>query len=260
MTTSHPSMGSLVVTEDGSLTILDPALGETYHSRFGARREARELYVEASGLLGHFAQKLVSPFTTTNVLDVGLGLAYNAIETIRAWLEAHQPGNLYIASLENSPDLVTNVISGVAPWTTNWDPKLKAILSTFRNINSQQWQSITKHPHADATLTWEIFLGDARSEPLPYSTVKQWDYIWQDPFSPRCNPTMWDGPWFKKLFQDSHGETILMTYSVARAVREALEEGGWQWTKIKTPSPMKKNWLQARIIYEKNFNTSLSKR
>jgi tRNA U34 5-methylaminomethyl-2-thiouridine-forming methyltransferase MnmC len=224
--------------------MLDPVLGETYHSRFGASREARELYIDASGLVAHFEQTHVLS-QTTHVLDVGLGLAYNAMETIRAWRAAHQPGDLFLASLENSSVIVNNVISGHAPWTSNWDPQLKDILSSFLRISSCQWVCTTKHPLADASLTWEIFLGDAQIEPLPYTSVKQWDYIWQDPFSPRNNPDMWDGPWFKKLFQASHKQTVLMTYSVARTVREALEEGGWQWSKIKTPSPMKKNWLQA---------------
>lgn len=251
---THSTIGPLVATDDGSFTIEDPVHGETYHSRFGARREARELYVEASG----FALRLerssspdhepdVNPNLDheTLVLDVGLGLAYNAIETIRAWRTSTQPFGLRLVSLEQNESLICQITSHNASWTVNWDPELREILKNFRNVCPKKWQATILHPYSKAQLIWEIHQLDASVDPLPYDGEKKWDFIWQDPFSPRINPDMWSDSWFEKLCRNSHGLTRLMTYSVARGVREALSAGGWQWTKIKTGTLLKKNWLMA---------------
>src|SRR4051812_41230934 len=98
---ASPSLGALLTTDDGSLSLLHPDHGEAYHSRLGATAEARLLYIESSGILGAFAAS-----RPTRVLDVGLGLGYNARETLQAWADAPAAGELFIQSLEINPALV----------------------------------------------------------------------------------------------------------------------------------------------------------
>jgi len=98
---SPASLGQILATEDGSLSLIHPDHGEAYHSRLGADTEARLLYIEASGIQARFAA--AAPLA---VLDVGLGLGYNAIHTLEAWANAASPGPLQVVSLEINLALV----------------------------------------------------------------------------------------------------------------------------------------------------------
>jgi tRNA U34 5-methylaminomethyl-2-thiouridine-forming methyltransferase MnmC len=232
------------------MTIADPVHGECYHSKMGARREARELYIECSGILDHFAS---SPKQPTYVLDVGLGLGYNATETIRAWLEAPEPGPLFLVSLEKFSDVIVTLLSPLAPWTLGWDEKITSCLLAVEQIKPGVWRGLISHSNRRDQIIWEIHNIDGSVDDLPHSSgasAWSWDYIWQDPFSPKINPTMWDSSWFQKLAPHVHTGSTLVTYSVARSVKDSLEAAGFQWRKIKphsrnTQGPMKRHWLSA---------------
>jgi tRNA U34 5-methylaminomethyl-2-thiouridine-forming methyltransferase MnmC len=55
---------------------------------------------------------------------------------------------------------------------------------------------------------------------------------------------MWGGEWFSFVGSVTRGGGILMTYSVASSVRDALQDNGWRVEKIPTTT-RKKNWLKA---------------
>ena len=276
-TESTSLLGPLVKTEDGSFTVQDRITGECYHTRMGARREAEELYIKLSGFHDALARL---PATCINVLDVGLGLGYNAASTLEAWLRAPCPPSVLMVSLENNVEVIQSLLKMNAPWTQTWDTRALRALATMTPSGPGQWSCRLSHPSSkgddreslegsttNPVFVWEIFALDAVSEPLPYAresaptekappqryplaknpgeTSFFWDFVWQDPFSPDRNPAMWSSHWFKKLRQQCHPDTRVLTYSVARRVRDALEEAGFTWEKRPTPFPMKKHWLYA---------------
>jgi len=176
-----------------------------------------------------------------NVLDVGLGLGYNALATIDAWHRAVSPGPLHLISLEIDPDLVAAMSSGMASWQDGWPTDwlqwvhgLKDGVACFR------------HPHSRHLLTWEVVTGDAQ-DLLRHVEVGSIHYIWQDPFSPDLNPTMWDAGWFVKLASVAAPGAVLMSYSVARTVKDALTSASWSWERIPA-SGVKRHWLKARKL------------
>ena len=94
---------------------------------------------------------------------------------------------------------------------------------------------------------WRVAVGDARSVQslAALAACGPFDFVWQDPFSPAKNPSMWGAGWFSELADVVRQEGgVLMTYSVARPVREALVAAGWRVEKIPTTT-RKKNWLRA---------------
>ena len=230
-------LAKVVITKDGSRTLEHHTHGECYHSTAGARLEADSLYIKGSGLEAAFASPTNSDALVINVLDVGLGLGYNALATINAWFDSPAPPNLNLISLEIDPDLVKALASGSASWqdgwATNWINWAKSISNNSAVFN---------HPLSTRTLAWAIVVSDAKDQPLPVppSSVH---FIWQDPFSPDLNPTMWDGQWFAKLFAAAAPGAVLMSYSVARSVKDALTSGGWQWERI-AATGVKRHWLK----------------
>ena len=98
-----------------------------------------------------------------------------------------------------------------------------------------------RHQKSQATCKWQVIIGDGIATPLP---DQHFDFIWQDAFSPKKNPDLWSEEWFRKLMKASTENAVLMTYSVARVVKDGLEGAGWHYAKIKAPGK-KKHWLKA---------------
>lgn len=231
--------GELVATADGSLTIRHPLHLETYHSTAGAETEARELYINSSGILNCFAAG-----NPTQVLDVGLGLSYNAMATIDAWLDAESSGALVLTSLESCPGLVEALRAGQAGWTGDWSVRRMDVVAALLNADQGHYFTEIIHPVSGAVCRWTILIGDARNTLA--NIAAQYQFIWQDPFSPEKNPEMWSENWFTSLRSVCASDAVLMSYSVARSVRDALTAAGWQVERFKTPLIQKRNWLRAR--------------
>ncbi len=231
----YSNLGSVVKTDDGSLTVMHPDHGECYHSQGGAEKEALGLYIEKSGIKDFWHSS-----GTSHVLDVGLGLGYNAISTITAWHDCLPEGEHFITSLEINPDLVSALVTGNAPWQENWSAAQKSFCQALSPAGNN-YHAIFNHPKG--RLTWEILIGPAQSV-LPGNLLSI-THVWQDPFSPEKNPDMWGESWFQTVSSMAAPSATLMTYSVAGKVRRALQQTGWDVERIPTTIPNKKQWLKA---------------
>ena len=236
------SLGTPVTTADGSLTMIHPEHGETYHTQAGAMAEARLLYVESSGLAALWQE---GPQCIA-VLDVGLGLGLNAVATLTAWNEASNPGPLVIHSLEINRELVEALASGAAPWQEHWSPGITHFCAQLRLKAPHLYRAKIAHQSAAATATWQIHIHDAATtEVPPPPDASGYTHVWQDPFSPEKNPPLWQAAWFSRVLATASPRCVLMTYSVAGPVRRALAAAGWSWRKLPALLPGKREWLTA---------------
>lgn len=234
--------GTLVETADGSWTIKHEEHGQDFHSTEGAKFEAWQLYIVASGLLDSLRQKTGK---TVAVLDVGMGLGYNACATVAAWYSENDPADLELTSLEIDSRLARALAEDAAPWTRGWDESWLIGPKSLKQIAEQRWRADSLHPNQRSRLAWTIYLGDASTLDIPQVSTK-YQFIWQDPFTPELNPTMWSPAWFEKIRSAAAADVTLMTYSVARVVKDALSAGGWSVTRFRTPG-RKRHWLKAHL-------------
>jgi tRNA 5-methylaminomethyl-2-thiouridine biosynthesis bifunctional protein len=249
------------MTDDGSLSLLHPTLLECFHSKGGARQEAHFLYIEASGVAAPFSLP-----GQVRILDIGLGLGYNAMATIQAFTEAIetpasmqvplQNRTLDLVSLEWDGQLIEQLRTGSAIWQQGWSEdwvswcqalqkvdKIPSLLSHEPNIDDQVVFHATIVPAAGGKINWYVMQGDALK--VAPRLRSGFQYIWQDPFSPKSNPPLWTDDWFRSLFLLADHDCTLMTYSVAGAVRRSLESAGWYAQKIPGQGS-KRQWLRAR--------------
>lgn len=239
--TDNTVFGTLVETADGSWTVRHPEHGQDFHSSEGARFEAWQLYVVASGL----RDALNTPRPLA-VLDVGMGLGYNACATIAAWLAAAAPPSLELTSLEIDPGLVRSLVGGEAPWCRGWNDDWLAGPNALRaTAQKTVYEARLQHPQCEKYLNWTIHIADAATQEIPLAEIP-YLYVWQDPFTPELNPTLWSAEWFARVKNVSAVDVILMTYSVARVVKDALAAGGWAVERIATPG-RKRHWLRAKL-------------
>ena len=229
------NLGELVKTADGSLSIRNPDIDEEYHSTAGAAFESQELYMTRSGFL-----EFLESSDSAAVLDVGLGLGYNALSTIENWLKADSPGNIDLVSLEINEDLVTHLAGGDGPWMENWREDWLKWGKTLEQDKPGLWQGKLQHS-SGSSLNWQVLVGDSSRAEIPNLGFR---FVWQDAFSPKKNPELWSPEWFAKVASVAASDCRLVTYSVARVVKDGLEGGGWDYDRIPAPGK-KKHWLSA---------------
>ena len=73
-------------------------------------------------------------------------------------------------------------------------------------------------------------IGNARETLAKASSlamIPDLDAIFQDPFSPKRNPSLWTVEWFEDLKKLSSSEVTLSTYSSSTSVRKSLQAAGW---------------------------------
>ncbi|SMF45873.1 MnmC family methyltransferase [Pseudobacteriovorax antillogorgiicola] len=230
-------LGVLVKTADGSLTIRNPDIDEEYHSTAGAAFESLELYIRQSCWL-----TAIEEAQDLRVLDVGLGLGYNALTTIDSWMSGSGICNVDMVSLEVQESLVRHLASGTAPWIEGWSSQWLTWAQSLKEQGDGTWVAQIHHT-SGKVCHWTVIVGDSSKMELP---AKGFHFVWQDAFSPKKNPELWSAHWFSKLAAVCDKSVELLTYSVARVVKDGLTEGGWDFERIPAPGK-KKHWLKARL-------------
>ena len=227
-----------VPTKDGSFTIRHPVYEEEFHSKHGARFESEVLYMRVSG----FYDQLQGEESHIDVLDVGLGLGYNALMTLETWFASPGTSSVAMLSLEHTEALVEAMKADDTAWKEGWSDDWKTWSSAIEKVGQNNWQTSFTHPRSGKTFRWVVSIGDGAVADL---SGFAFSYIWQDAFSPKKNPELWTTDWFAKLNQYSAPQVCLVTYSVARQVRDNLEATGWAHEKIPAGG-QKRQWLKAR--------------
>ena len=128
-------------------------IDEDFHSRLGARTESEELYIERSGFVAFLREG-----KKAEILDVGLGLGYNALATITHWMNESQVSDLNIISLEKEAGLVELLCSRSGPWMEDWTREEKALFEAVPlDLAVQRRQIDAKDVRAAATVTTTRF-------------------------------------------------------------------------------------------------------
>ncbi len=235
MLVADNSLDLLVKTDDGSYTIRHKGHGQTYHSNAGALLEARSLYIDSSGI-----KESLNGSPTVNVLDVGLGLGYNALATIDCFMKMPSESPLSLVSLENEIDVFTRLSQGRGEWQKNWPSEWIDYCSCITHVSDKVFEASFKNERGHL-LNWTIIIDDAHQVHL--EKFSPFHFVWQDPFSPEKNPSMWNEKWFRKVLEASSEDVILMSYSVSRVVKDACTSAGFQFERIPA-SGRKRHWLR----------------
>jgi len=229
-----------VLTNDGSFTIRHPVYDEEFHSKTGARRETLELYMKASGYADHL-QICHNPLA---VLDVGLGLGYNALMTIEFWMKGPGLSDLSMLSLEHTEELLEAMTAPETAWKEGWSDEWKLWSSQLQKQADGSWKAQFLHPITQKIFSWSTQVVDGT---IADFSGYSFDFVWQDAFSSKKNPELWTAEWFAKIAAASSPTVTLVTYSVARLVRDNLEASAWKQERIEAGGT-KRQWLRARKV------------
>jgi tRNA U34 5-methylaminomethyl-2-thiouridine-forming methyltransferase MnmC len=219
----------IIETEDKTQTVWSEFFDENCHNLSGAYQETIYNYIEGCQL-----SQLVELHDQVNVFDVGFGIGVGLL-SIDEFLKVHPNKTINYYSIELDEELVIwaikNNLNNVTHVVSNEDG-IRKILFKLNNISVC------------------IFIGDGRItvlEAKKLNLISPLHAIFQDPFSPKKNPTLWTVEWFTLLKELSHPEVYLSTYSSSVSIRKSLLVAGFSIANAKGFGK-KKTMTKARLV------------
>ncbi len=207
----------LILTGDGSHTILMPELNVTYHSIHGAIQESKHVFIEA-GLKG----LILAEEAKLNIFEVGFGTGLNALLTI---IEAEKlQKEIHYETVEPFP-LDSNETRAL-----NYCKQLdrEDLQPIFEQLHSCEWEKKTN-------IIATFCLKKSRSNLLNFETSETFKLIYFDAFAPNAQPELWTKEIFEKMFAMLKPEGILVTYCSKGDVRRAMQDAGFTVEKLPGP-------------------------
>lgn len=209
----------IIKTQDNSLTLRSEYFSEAFHSLNGAYAETLHNYIQPHQILDLWVEPKRQEL---NILEVGLGLGLGVQVTFEKIMDLNHENNCltYIA-LELDESLVEYAM------------KNQSYLSGLQRYQEQElvYYQAQLDQHSITVL-----VGDAR-QTLPsfieLNKLPKIDVIYQDPFSPRKNPTLWTYEWFDLLAKTCKKDATLSTYCASVSPRKAMLKAGFRPKRLK---------------------------
>ncbi|WP_430613004.1 tRNA (5-methylaminomethyl-2-thiouridine)(34)-methyltransferase MnmD [Flavobacterium sp. JP2137] len=226
---------SVIITSDGSSSLLIEDWKETYHSVFGAIQEARHVYIQEG-----FSQIDAAAF---RVLEMGFGTGLNALLTA---LEAESQGKqLCYHAVEGFP-LNREEIDAL-----NYAEQLENPLAArdFNAMHQIEWE--VAHPINSCLVLKKVhaLFETVVLEPQSY------DLIYFDAFGFPYQPELWSQAIFEKMFDALAPNGILVTYACRGPIKLAMRNAGFKVVRLAGP-PGKRQMIRAhKISKETGFNS-----
>lgn len=198
----------IISTEDGSHSLFDEELNETYHSTRGAVGESKHVFIK-EGLEFFSSQNQAKEI---NILEVGLGTGLNAFLTAQFAKDIGR--KIHFTSLEPFP--IDEKIYSQLNYGSS--PEEKELLLS---IHEAEWK---KEVEFSAHFTLEKTTAKLEG----FETIKSYDLIYFDAFAPSKQAEIWELGNLEKCFQLLSAGGILTTYCAQGQFKRNLTEVGFQ--------------------------------
>jgi len=209
---------SLVLSKDGSHTLLNTILNETYHSRNGALQESIHVYIENGLLIFKELEKVI-------VLEVGFGTGLNALLT---WNKAEELKlNVEYHTLEPFP--IKSEITAQLNYPSLLEAEEPRSAERFKRMHDAAWEEKVVLSEYFTIYKYQSTLEE---KALPLNTF---NVCYFDAFAPNHQEDVWKESNFKKVFESMHDGGILTTYCAQSNFKKTLKAAGFQVEKLKGP-------------------------
>jgi tRNA U34 5-methylaminomethyl-2-thiouridine-forming methyltransferase MnmC len=195
----------IITTHDGSHSLLNEQLNETYHSVHGALQESKHVFIQ-HGL--DFASKSKS---TIHILEVGFGTGLNALLT----LQQAKADNLTIhyTTLEAFP--VEEAIWSQLNYVESAEAK-----EQFEKLHRAKWNEAENISSNFVLKKLRATLQQVELE------LNHYDLIYFDAFAPNKQPEMWELPMLQKVVNSMKPDGLFVTYCAKGQLKRDLKNAG----------------------------------
>ena len=219
---------SIITTSDGSHSLLNAELNETYHSVHGALRESLHVFIKH----GFDFVLENSNHEPLRILEIGFGTGLNALLTLQRAAETKK--NVHYTSLEAYP--VTQDIWEKLNYTDSLGYK-----SHFEKLHGAKWnEDEIIHPHFTLLKV---------NDTLQHFSLRENYYhlVYFDAFAPNKQPEMWELPILKKVADAMSDNGVFVTYCAKGQVKRDLKSLHVNIETLQGP-PGKKEMVRARKL------------
>jgi tRNA U34 5-methylaminomethyl-2-thiouridine-forming methyltransferase MnmC len=205
----------LITTSDGSHTLFDEVLNETYHSKNGALQESLHVFIQ-NGLEIFLNENKIN---SVSIFEVGFGTGLNAILTLKEAIKKNIKINYTcIEAFPLSIDIINQL-----NYLNEENDDLKLLFSKIHECNWNEWIDINEH--------FSIYKMENKLEQITTNELLQisnpFNIIYFDAFAPDKQPELWTTDIFKTIFDTMNIGSILVTYSAKGDIKRALREVGF---------------------------------
>ena len=204
----------LLLSEDGSSTLLSKKFGVTYHSRHGALRESEHVFIHA-GL-----DYILKEQKEIHIFEMGFGTGLNAYLSLIYALK-HQIQIQYAAyELHPLPRTLAKQL--------NYTELLPEYANLFQLLHDIEWNKLQKlHPN------FSILKEEKNILDFEYQNV--FDVIFYDAFAPETQSELWDAPMMQKMYDSLKPGGVLVTYCAKGVFKRTLKSIGFEVQAIPGP-------------------------
>ncbi|MDB4088575.1 tRNA (5-methylaminomethyl-2-thiouridine)(34)-methyltransferase MnmD [Flavobacteriales bacterium] len=193
------------LTEDGSHTLYNEKMNETYHSTHGAIQEANHVFI-LNGIRAVLNKDI-------SILEVGFGTGLNAYLTYDFALKNNM--NILYTGLETFP-LSKEIINQL-----NYKSEIPNFdLEVFSEIHKSKWNIKNK-------IKSNFILNKVHVSLQDFTSNDKFDIIYYDAFGPRAQKEMWEKSLFEKLFKMLNIGGKLVTYCAMGQFKRDLKSCGF---------------------------------
>ena len=211
-------------------TPYSPRFGDRYHSENGGLDQARRVFLHGCGLPAAWAGQ-----PQWRILETGFGFGLNFLVTWAAWrADPERPTLLHFVSTEAWPVSAADLLRA-----TSVHPELAPLAEALY----QQWWGLLPGVHRlrfdEGRVLLTLYVGDTLAMLRQQNLVV--DSIYLDGFSPQRNPESWDLHTLKAVARCCRRGRQLATWTIARAVRDALAQCGFEVNRVPGVPPKRDN-------------------
>lgn len=218
----------IITTNDGSHSLYNAELDETYHSRHGAIQESQYVYIQQG--LDHITKD-----TNVRIFEVGFGTGSNLLLTINYLLE-HSAVRLDYVTIEKYPISIGKLQQlNYLDFCINDEAR-----ALYSKAQEASWnETLELHPR----LTFTKMHADIH-EYLPQAGI---DLVYYDAFAPSKQTDIWDLEILRKIHTQMSLGGVLVTYCSQGEFKRKLKTLDMEVTTLPGP-PFKKEMIRATKI------------
>jgi tRNA U34 5-methylaminomethyl-2-thiouridine-forming methyltransferase MnmC len=200
----------LITTGDGSHSLLNTDLNETYHSTHGAVQESQHVFIK-NGLDFFIEQNTPDEI---NILEVGFGTGLNALLTARQIQDSKI--KVHYTSLEAFP--ISIELADQLSYSN--DVVFQQSKQLFMSLHESGWDEPVSIL-ANFTLEKKIItLQESSFHP------SEFDLVYFDAFAPNKQPEMWEVDILEKVVQAMKPKGVFVTYCAKGQLKRDLKSLG----------------------------------
>jgi len=201
-------MDRLVLSQDGSHTIISELFGVSYHSKFGSIQETQTVFIDAG-----LDYQVSRGYREISILEMGFGTGLNALMTL--------------TGIKGIPIKYHTIEA----YPISEEQYTQLNFAQVLDIDSEhQDQFIKMHTAASAetvALNPNFEFTKYIQKIENFDTAHRFDIIYYDAFAPTSQEELWTPELMAKLYNMCNSNAVLVTYCAKGSFKRALKSAGF---------------------------------